>query len=67
MTHHTQLVAKTPNDINLKQTCSYQMRRGFKSRGGWAGAGLRDEQGEGHHYEPGQAGRYQCRIDFVIS
>jgi len=36
--------------------------KGFKSRGSWAGAGLRDEQDEGHHYEPGQACSREQRL-----
>lgn len=36
--------------------------KGFKSRGSWVGAGLRDEQGEGHHYVPGQAGSREERL-----
>ncbi|WP_149357197.1 hypothetical protein [Comamonas testosteroni] len=36
--------------------------KGFKSRCGWAGAGIRDEQDEGHHYEPGQAGSREQRL-----
>lgn len=36
--------------------------KGFKSRGTWAGAGHPDEQDEGHHYEPGQAGSREQRL-----
>lgn len=36
--------------------------KGFKSRGSWAGAGLRDEQDEGHHCEPGQPGSREQRL-----
>ena len=36
--------------------------KGFKSRGLWAGAGLRAEQDEGHHCEPGQAGSREQRL-----
>lgn len=36
--------------------------KGFKSRGGRAGAGLRDEQNEGHHCELGQAGSREQRL-----
>lgn len=36
--------------------------KGFKSRSGWAGAGLRDEQDEGHHCEPGQAESREQRL-----
>lgn len=36
--------------------------KGFKSRGGWAGAGHRDDQDEGHHYEPGQADSREQRL-----
>lgn len=41
--------------------------KGFKSRCGWAGAGHRDDQDEGHHYEghhyePGQADSREQRL-----
>lgn len=36
--------------------------KGFKSRGSPAGAGLRDEQNEGHHYEFGQANSREQRL-----
>lgn len=37
--------------------------KGFKSRGGFAGAGRSDEQDEGHHYEPGQAESREARLE----
>ena len=36
--------------------------KGFQSRSGRAGAGLRDEQDEGHHCEPGQAESREQRL-----
>ncbi|WP_314972846.1 hypothetical protein [Comamonas testosteroni] len=36
--------------------------KGFKSHSGWAGAGLRDEQDEGHYCEPGQADSREQRL-----
>lgn len=36
--------------------------KGFKSRGGWAGAGRHGDMDEGHAYEPGQAESREQRL-----
>lgn len=46
----------------LMRRSSLKPGKGFKSRGSWAGAGLRDEQDEGHHLEPGQTASREQRL-----